>query len=99
MKLSSAQTQRTQTQFEAQPIPESHPSIPKLHQLFGDHTFFLGDEGLCVVEPTDADAEGDVTGKVIKLANWKDESQTSLTPCEPEETDRVVVLALKDGAS
>ena len=36
--------------------------------------------------------DGGLTGKVIKLADWKDRNQTSLKPCEPEETDIVVLL-------
>ena len=41
MKLTSAQIERTLSQFEAQAIPESHPVLPRLNELFGDHTFFL----------------------------------------------------------
>jgi len=41
MKLNSALFERTLTQFDAQAIPESHPVVPQLNSLFGDHTFFL----------------------------------------------------------
>jgi hypothetical protein len=40
MKLNSAQLEQTLSQFEAQAIPEDHPMVPKLCELFGDHTFF-----------------------------------------------------------
>jgi hypothetical protein len=92
MKLSSALIQRTLTQFEAQPIPEGHPAVPQLNQIFGEHTFFLDGEGLHVIEPDEPSADGGLTGKVVKLADWKDKNQTSLTPCEPEATDVVVLL-------
>ena len=46
MKLTSAQIERTLSQFEAQAIPESHPLLPRLNELFGDHTFFLDSNGL-----------------------------------------------------
>jgi len=92
MKLSSALVQRTLDQFDAQPIPETHPAIPQLNKLFGEHTFFLGGRGLHVVETVDAtDADG-ATGKVVKLADWKDAEHTSLLPCDPEDTDIVVLL-------
>jgi hypothetical protein len=44
MKLNSAQVEHTLSQFEAQVIPDAHPMIPKLNELFGDHTFFLNSE-------------------------------------------------------
>jgi hypothetical protein len=92
MKLSSARIERTMTQFDSQPIPDEHPVMPQLNQMFGDHTFFLGSNGLHVVEPATPSDDGGLTGKIIKLADWKDRSQTSLKACEPEETDIVVLL-------
>jgi hypothetical protein len=92
MKLSSALVQQTLTQFKAQPIPEDHPSLPKLSRLFGDHTFFLDRNGLNVVEPT-ATAEPDaMTGRVVKLASWRDGTKTDLVRHEPEPTEVVVAL-------
>ena len=41
MRLNSTQVERTLSQFEAQAIPDSHPMVPQLNELFGDHTFFL----------------------------------------------------------
>ena len=46
MKLTSAQIERTLSQFEAEAIPDSHPALPRLNELFGDHTFFLDSKGL-----------------------------------------------------
>jgi hypothetical protein len=51
MKLTSAQVWRTLSQFEAQALPDSHPMVPQLNELFGDHTFFLDSNGLNIVEP------------------------------------------------
>ena len=52
MKLTSAQVERALTQFQAQAIPENHPVLPQLNKLFGDHTFFLDNNGLNIVELT-----------------------------------------------
>ena len=46
MKLTSAQVERTLGQFEARAIPDDHPVIPQLNDLFGEHTFFLDRKGL-----------------------------------------------------
>ena len=92
MKLSSAQVDKTLTQFEAQVIPDDHPLVPRLNELFGDHTFFLDSNGLNVVEPAETNKPGVATGKVVNLADWSDDKLTTLAPHPPEETDVVVVL-------
>jgi hypothetical protein len=51
MKLSSALVERTLSQFEARALPDNHPAVAQLHQLFGDHTFYLDRSGLHIVEP------------------------------------------------
>ena len=60
MKLTSAQIERTLRQFEAEAIPDSHPALPRLNELFGDHTFFLDRKGLNIVEPTADPTGGEV---------------------------------------
>jgi hypothetical protein len=89
MKLNSAQVERTLSQFEAYVIPDDHPMVPKLNELFGDHTFFLSSEGLNVVEPNETGAQA---GTVVSLANWTDAHLTGLAPHEPEATEIIVML-------
>jgi hypothetical protein len=88
MKLNSEQVEQTLTQFEARVIPDDHPLVPELNELFGDHTFFLDSNGLNVVEQNES-AEA---GTVVNLANWGDAQWTSLLPHEPEPTKVVVML-------
>ena len=92
MKLSSSLVERTLDQIDAHAIPDGHPSIPALNELFGEHTFFLDDNGLNIVEPAAPLDDGRPAGQVINLADWRGEDQTSLTPHEPEPTDVVVEL-------
>jgi hypothetical protein len=92
MKLNSAQVEQTLTQFVAHVIPDDHPMVPKLNEMFGVHTFFLDGNGLNVVEPTHAGAP---VGTVVNLADWSDARQTSLAPHKPEPTEIVVVLENK----
>ncbi|HZU89625.1 MAG TPA: hypothetical protein VE993_10260 [Stellaceae bacterium] len=101
MKLNSALVERTIDQFEADPIPEQHPAIPQLNQVFGDHTFFIDGAGLHIVEPGEPNAAGDPTGTVLRVARWSDDSHTSLVPQQPEPTGAVVVFdsAKPDGAA
>jgi|SRR5579875_2011509 len=98
MRLSAVRIQRTMSQLEDQstlvdvyPIPDDSPAIRQLNDLFGDHTFFLDNDGLHIVEPAEPKASVPA-GKVVKLATWKDGEHKALTPQRPETTDIVVVL-------
>src|SRR5262249_36917518 len=95
MKLTSAQVERALTQFEAQAIPDHHPVVPQLKDLFGEHTFFLDDNGLNIVEPAKGRWSATDSATVINLAHWSDASPNSLEPHEPEPTDVVIVLDSK----
>ena len=90
MKLTSAQVERTLSQLaEGQAIPDSHPVVPQLNELFGDHTFFLDSNGLNIVEPTvEATRAGTQAARVVNLANWTDADLTSLAPHEPSRPGR-----------
>ena len=51
MKLTSTQIEQTLGQFEAEPIPEDHPMVPQLNEVFGEHTYFVNSDGLIILEP------------------------------------------------
>jgi hypothetical protein len=96
MKLTSAQIERTLSQFEAQAIPESHLMLPRLNELFGDHTFFLDSNGLNIIEPTAEPAAPRIqAARVVNVANWNDATQSGLAAHEPEPTDAIVELESK----
>ena len=96
MKLNSAQVQRTLDQFEARVIPDENPLIAKFNDLFGDHTFFLDQHGLNIVEPVEAAEPAAECAKVVKLASWSNDSRSDLKLLhEPAETDIVVTLGSK----
>jgi hypothetical protein len=96
MKLTSTQVERTLSQFEAQPLSDSHPMVAQLSELFGDHTFFLDNNGLNIVEPAgEAPGAGVQAAMVVNVASWGDDTHTKLKPHEPEPTGAVVELDLK----
>jgi hypothetical protein len=92
MKLNALQLKQTLNQMDAQVLPEDHPAVGQLNNLFGDHTFFLDESGLKVLEPADMANTEAQTGEVVSLADWSDASLTSLRPHEPESTGMVVVF-------
>lgn len=98
MKLSTTQIERALDQIEAEPVPEDHPVVPQLIRVYGDHTFFLDDEGLEIIEVASSDEGNGPYGQVIKLASWSDPKQTTLATHEPEVTDVIVSLGWDNGA-
>jgi hypothetical protein len=103
MKLSAVLVKQTLSQLEEQAkfqdayaVPEDNPTASRLSELFGDHTFFLDNDGLHIVEQVESDRAAAPVGKVVKLARWKDKDHTSLAPQKPEATD-VLILLGSDG--
>ncbi len=93
MKLNSAQVQQTLNQMNAQVVPETHPAVTQLTDVFGDHTFFLDENGLMVLEPSDSpQTDGQASGEVVSLADWSDSTLTSLAPHPPVSTGTIIVL-------
>lgn len=92
MKLTETRIDSALHQLNAQAVPESHPAMSQLSEMFGDHTFFLDADGLTIIEPAGDEVENLGAGRVVKLASWRDESHTDLVPQEPEYTDVVIVL-------
>jgi hypothetical protein len=94
--LTSAQIEQTLSQFQAQAIPEDHTVLPRLNELFGDHTFFIDSNGLNIVEPTSESAGERIQAvRVVNVANWRDGTESGLAVHEPEPTDAIVELASK----
>ena len=92
MKLNAIQVKQTLSQMNAHVLPDNHPTMTQLTSVFGDHTFFVDEQGLKVLEPADAPETGMQSGEIISLADWSDPSLTSLIPHEPESTGTIVVF-------
>jgi hypothetical protein len=92
MKLTSEQVKQTINQLGAQVLPDEHPAMPQLNSMFGEHTFFVDESGLKVLEPTPSLEAERQTGEVVSLADWTDADLTRLTAHEPEPTGVIVVF-------
>lgn len=92
MKLTSAQVKQTINQLGAQVLPDEHPAMPQLSSMFGEHTFFVDESGLKVLEPTPSPGVDRQSGEVVSLADWTDADLTRLTAHEPEPTGIIVVF-------
>jgi hypothetical protein len=92
MKLSSMQIKQTLDQVDAEVLPDDHPAIAQLKNLFGDHTFFLDSKGLNVLEQIEEPGQQTRSGEIISLADWSDASLTKLSAHEPEPTGTIILL-------
>ena len=92
MRLNETQVKQTLTQMQAEVLPDNHPATAQLTDLFGDHTFFLDQSGLKVLEPAEASTSDVQSSQVVSLADWSDATLTSLKPHAPEPTGTVVVF-------
>ena len=92
MRLNSAQVTQALSQMEAQVLPDDHPAVTELTDVFGDHTFFLDESGLKVLEPTEIPETDVQSSEVVSLADWSDATLTSLKPHAPEPTGTVIVF-------
>ncbi len=93
MKLSTQQIDQIEERIGAQPIPEDNPVMPHLHSSFGEHTYYLSDDGLIVWEALDS-KEGDTGVNIcpVQLASWVDDDKTQMAPHEPRPIDAVLTL-------
>jgi hypothetical protein len=73
--------------------PGSHPIVPQLIDFYGNHTFFLDEEGLLIIEPVGPVRGGVPGARLVKLASWKNDEHNALSPHQPETTDVLVELA------
>jgi hypothetical protein len=89
MKLKDTQVEHVLDQLPAEVIPDDHPTVRELESVFGPHTFFIGSEGLHVVERGGGDTVSEQTTYVVKVAHWADDRKTSLIPQDAEVTDTI----------
>ena len=94
MKMEAALQRKVEDELGVEAIPDEHPVMPQLKEVFGDHTFFLGSEGLNIVETDPSQDNSD--GKVVKLASWS-EDRTELKGHEPQILPVTIDLESDEG--
>jgi len=81
MKLNARLATRICDRFGVEVVEEDDPTLGRLVDAFGEHTFFVDADGLNVVEPH-PDGNGS-SGVVVRLASWTDD-RGGLQVDEPE---------------
>ncbi|MGD1876681.1 MAG: hypothetical protein ACFB13_04180 [Kiloniellaceae bacterium] len=93
MKLNANQIAAVKQDLSAEPLEEQNPAMASLRQAFGDHTFYVGAEGLFVVEPVEDEAHPGEPAQLVLVAAWADDDKKALQPVPPQQTETVVDLA------
>lgn len=93
MKLNTKQIAAVKQDLSADPLEEENPAMGSLREAFGDHTFYVGAEGLFVVEPVDDAAHAGEPAQLVLVAAWTDEQKKALQPVPPQQTETIVDLA------
>ena len=92
MKLNDEQITQVEEQTGATPISDANPALEQIKSHFGEHTFYLSDQGLIIWEPVEDDAVPlDVAA--IQIAAWADDDKTSMMLHEPKATTLILRLA------
>ncbi len=76
-----------------QAVPDDHDVTSDLRAVFGDHTFFLNEEGLHILQELEDPDRNDVDAGVIRLATWVDEDKSALAPHEPQPTEAMLKVS------
>jgi hypothetical protein len=92
MKLNREDVDRVVNQYPARPVSANDPLKDELTRIFGDHTFFLDDNGLTIIEPNASNGGETETAHVVELASWTDGERNKLLPHDREDTEIVIRL-------
>ena len=93
MKLTTQQIGEIEQRIGALPIPDDNPVMTHLHSSFGDHTYYLSDDGLIVWESLEnQDGDAGVNICPVQLASWVDDDKTQMEPHEPRPIDAVMTI-------
>ncbi len=93
MKLNSDQIASVKQDLSVDPLEEENPAMGSLRETFGDHTFYVGPEGLFIVEPIDDPMHPGEPAQLVMVAAWTDGKKNALQPVPPQKSQIMVDLA------
>ena len=93
MKLSTAQIAAVEQATGANPIPGEDPANAKLAEALGEHTFYVDQQGLVILESPEAAATPEDTLEIVRVGRWVEGEQQQLALTPAERTGQVLDLA------
>lgn len=97
MRLTSQQIAAVKQELGADSLDEDNPAVPSLIKLLGDHTFYVGEEGLLIFQPIENAEPDDTRAQMVLVAAWTDENKNALSPIDPQPTTIVMDLGRERG--
>ncbi len=83
MKLTNAQINTVNDQLDLNPIDPDTDAQKELEQIFGDHSYFINDNGLFMFGPgEDADTD-EREARLFCVASWTNEERNELAAVKP----------------
>jgi len=92
MRLSQREIKKVKTQMQAEPVPSDHPALSHLKTYIGDHTFYIGSEGVFIWEYAGGDGEKNERINALRVASWADPGKRTIAMHTPQITETVVML-------
>ncbi len=97
MKLTDEQIAQIKDQLGADPVPADNPAMKMLAQHFGEHTFYVDEDGLHFFETLETEAaSGPNDVRPVRIATWTDEKREALSPHEPVVGTTAVTIDIED---
>lgn len=97
VKLSQREIEQVQVQMKAEPMPGDHPALPYLETSIGDHTFYIGSDGVFIWESASDNGEGDGAESkriiAMRVASWADDDKHTVAIHKPQLTETVIKLS------
>lgn len=75
MELSAAHIKAVETQTDLQAVAKQHRSFAKLQKAYGEHTFFLNNQGLFVFN---RENDSDKEAHLLAYAKWSENKKHNL---------------------
>lgn len=84
MKLTDPQIAQIKDQVGVEPVPAEGPAAKTLAAHFGEHTFYVTEEGLHFFEAAETLVKnGPCDVHPVKVAAWTNEKREALAPHDP----------------
>jgi hypothetical protein len=93
MMLTEEQVAAIKRQLDIEALEESNPSMDMLRKQFGEHTFYVGEDGLYMFEGLDAPSHPGQPANMVQVGAWTDENRNAMKPVKHNVTDVLVDLA------
>ena len=93
MMLTDEQVAAVKAQLDVDALEESNPSMDMLRKQFGEHTFYVGEDGLFMFEPVNAPSHPGQPAHMVQVGAWTDENRNAMKPMPHKVTDVLIDLA------